>query len=99
MARSLTVTPEEEPTTSPLLTGFLLFANPLLAAGTSRCYRSDHRTRIGLAVSQSKAASALKAILFVAILAGGYIAIRHTAIGDWTTEERIREALYAIRGT
>ena len=50
-------------------------------------------------MSQSKSGSALKAIVFVAILVGGYIAIRHTAIGDWTTEERIREALYDIRGT
>ena len=50
-------------------------------------------------MSQSRSGSTLKAIIFVAILVAGYVAIRYTAIGEWTTEERIRETLYDIRGT
>ena len=50
-------------------------------------------------MSNPKSRSTLKAIVFVAILVAGYVAIRYTPIGEWTTEERIREALYDIRGT
>ncbi len=50
-------------------------------------------------MTNSKSGSTLKALIFVAILVAGYVAIRHTPLGEWTTEERIREALYDIRGT
>ena len=49
-------------------------------------------------MSTSRNTSVLKAITFVAILVAGYVAIRYTPLGEWTTEERIREALYDIRG-
>ena len=40
----------------------------------------------------------VKAIVFVLILVGAFLAVRYTPLGDWTSEERIRASLMDIRG-
>ncbi len=39
-----------------------------------------------------------KALVLVTLLVAAFLAVRYTELGEWTNEERIRAALYDIRG-
>lgn len=40
----------------------------------------------------------LKAAVFILILVGGYLIVNYTPVGEWTSEDKIRESLIDIRG-
>jgi uncharacterized membrane protein YdjX (TVP38/TMEM64 family) len=40
----------------------------------------------------------IRALILLSMIAGGYVAIRYTSLGDWTSEERIRATLVDMRG-
>ncbi len=48
---------------------------------------------------KSKSGVWIRALSLVLILVAAYLAVRYTALGEWTNEERIRAALADIRAT
>ena len=46
----------------------------------------------------SRSGAWLKVVILIVMIAGGYFAVRYTPVADWLSEEKLRAALYEIRG-